>query len=171
MLKNKKLWITLVIVILILLGFGSYRYYIYVTQDMRADETAAILKAKQETSLVKVTDTQKSVWDTICWTIEGLDKENRPVMVWVIMDQNGKIKSGDGAVHEEMLANGISEGKIKEKIKKEVPDLDKLRLQPGMYNGEYAWQLYYRSNDHYYYQFYRFSDGQSIGGPFTLPNR
>ncbi|MCJ8011043.1 DUF5590 domain-containing protein [Paenibacillus sp. KQZ6P-2] len=171
MLKRKKLWIFLAVVILLLLGFGLYRYYIYVTQDMRADETTAVLAAKQETSLVTVTDTQKSVWDTICWTIEGLDKENRPVMVWVTMDENGKVKHGKEAVHEELLSNGVSETQVKQKIQKEVPDVAELRIQPGMYNGEYAWQLYYRSQDHYFYQFYRFSDGQSIGGPFTLPNR
>ncbi|GIP25638.1 hypothetical protein J23TS9_07680 [Paenibacillus sp. J23TS9] len=171
MLKNKKTWIFLGILLLLLLGFGSYRYYIYVTQDIRAEETAAILKAKQDTSLVKVTEAEKSVWDTICWAIEGLDKENRPIMVWVTMDENGKVKSGEGAVHEELLSNGLSEAQIKEKIQKEIPDLDKMRLLPGTYNGEYAWQLFYRSKDHYYYQFYRFSDGQSIGGPFTLPNR
>ncbi|WP_339324344.1 DUF5590 domain-containing protein [Paenibacillus sp. FSL W8-0194] len=171
MLKNKKKWIFLGIVAFLLIVFGLYRYYIYVTQDIRAQETAAILKAKQETSLVKVTEAQKSVWDTICWAIEGLDKDNRPIMVWVTMDENGKVKSGEGAVHEELLSNGMSENQIKEKATKEIPDVKKLKAVPGMYNGEYAWQLFYWSKDHYYYQFYRFSDGQSIGGPFTLPNR
>lgn len=171
MLKKKKTWIFLGIVILLLLGFASYRYYIYVTQDIRAQETAAILAAKKETSLVKVTDAQKAVWDSICWTIEGLDQENRPLMVWVTMDENGKVKSGEGSVHEELLANGLSEQQMKERIHKAIPDADKMRLLPGMYNGEYAWQLFYRSQEHYYYQFYRFSDGQSIGGPFTLPNK
>ncbi|MDR0266734.1 DUF5590 domain-containing protein [Paenibacillus sp.] len=171
MLKNKKKWILLAALVLMLIVFGLYRYYIYVTQDIRAEETAAILKAKQVTGLVKVTDTQKSVWDSICWTIEGLDKDNRPILVWVQMDGNGKVKAGEGAVHEELLANGLSENQIKQKIEQEIPDLDKTRLTLGMYSGEYAWQLFYRSKDHYYYQFYRFSDGQSIGGPFTLPNR
>ncbi len=170
MLKKKKTWIFIGIVILLLLGFGGYRYYIYVTQDIRAEETAAILAAKKETSLVKVTEAQKSVWDTVCWAIEGLDKDNRPLMVWVTMD-GGKVKSGEGAVHEELLVNGLTEKQIKEKVKQDLPDIDKLRVLPGMYNGEYAWQLFYRSKDHYYYHFYRFSDGQSIGGPFTLPNR
>ncbi|BFH61836.1 MULTISPECIES: cell wall elongation regulator TseB-like domain-containing protein [Paenibacillus] len=169
--KNKKKWIFLAIAVFLLILFGLYRYYIYVTQDIRAEETTAILKAKQESGLVKVTESYKSVWDSVCWVIEGLDKENRPVMVWVRMEGGGKVKAGEGAVHQELLADGMSETQIKQKIQQEMPDADKMKLTPGMYNGEYVWQLFYRSKDHYYYQFYRFRDGKSIGGPFTLPNR
>lgn len=171
MLKNKKKWIFLGIVAFLLIVFGLYRYYIYVTQDIRAQETAAILKAKQETSLVKVTEAQKSVWDTICWAIEGLDKDNRPIMVWVTMDENGKVKPGEGAVHEELLSNGMSENQIKEKATKEIPDVKKLKVVPGMYNGEYAWQLFYWSRIIIIINSTGSATAKASGYPFTLPNR
>ncbi|WP_280818629.1 hypothetical protein [Paenibacillus ihuae] len=40
-----------------------------------------------------------------------------------------------------------------------------------MFNGEYAWQVFYKLDNRYYYQFYRFADGTPIGEGYSLPNK
>lgn len=171
--KNKKRWIFLGIVALLLIIFGAYRYFIYVLQDQWSEKDTAIAKAKQEAGIVSVADAQKSVWDqnSIYWVVEGTNKTGQEVMVWVQFTDQGKPKEGQNTVHQELLSSGMSKEKMKAKIKSTIPGIKDMRLVPGVYNGEYVWQLFYKVKDHYYYQFYRFSDGAEIGSPFTLPNR
>ncbi|AJS58078.1 cell wall elongation regulator TseB-like domain-containing protein [Paenibacillus sp. IHBB 10380] len=169
--KNKKKWILLGIVIFLLILFGLYRYYIYIIQDQHSQETTAITAAKKNTELVKVTDTQKSVWDTISWVIEGKDKDQRDLMVWVQFTEDNKLASGLNAIHSELVENGLSEEQIRSKIINEIPGIEEIRIQPGMYYGEYVWQVYYLEKDHYYYRFYKFKDGSPVGDRYTLPNR
>lgn len=171
--KNKNRWIFLGIILFLLIVFGLYRYYIYVMQDQWSEKDLAINKAKQGTDIVEILKAQKSVWDkdSIYWVVEGTNKSAQNVMVWVKFNEKNKPQEGEGTVHEELVSSGISEAKMKAQIKNKLTGIEKMRLLPGVYNGEYAWQLFYKVKDHYYYQFYRFSDGEEIGTPFTLPNR
>ncbi|MGF7049901.1 uncharacterized protein YpmB [Paenibacillus sp. DS2015] len=168
--KNKKKWFFFGVVIFLLILFGLYRYYIYIIQDQHSQEALAITAAKQNTELVKVTDTQKSVWDTISWVIEGKDNEQRDLMVWVQFTEDNQLALEQDAVHSELLENGVSKGQIRSKIISELPGIDEIRIQAGMYYGEYVWQVYYFEKDHYYYRFYKFRDGSPIGDRYTLPN-
>jgi len=184
-LKNKKNIILLVIAIFIVILFGLYRYYIYTMQDQWSEEDMAIAAAKQHSDLIKVTRTEKSVWDNVVWVIEGKDKDDQSLYVWVpfteehkfdevsgaIIHSEYKVDETSGAIHSELLQNGLSESQIKAKILNELPNIKEIRLQPGLFNGSNVWQLFYRDQDHYYYRFYKFSDGTQLGEQYTLPNR
>lgn len=169
--KNKKKWVFLGIVIFLLILFGLYRYYIYIIQDQHSQENTAITAAKQNTELVEVTNVQKSVWDTISWVVEGKDKDKRDLIVWVQFTEDNKLATGQNAIHSELLENGLTENQIRSKIISELPEIDKIRIQPGMYYGEYVWQAYYLDKDYYYYRFFKFGDGSQVGDRYTLPNR
>lgn len=69
----------------LLVLLGIYLFYEYVMKDTWVEEEAAIAIAKEKEDLVTVTKTQKSVWseDAIYWTIEGINADNEPIMVWV----------------------------------------------------------------------------------------
>ncbi len=153
-------------------------------QDQWSEEEMAIAAAKQHSDLIKVTRTEKSVWDNVVWVIEGKDKDDRSLFVWVpftiaykddetsgAKDSEYKVDETSGAIHSELLENGLSESQIKAKILNELPNIKEIRLQLGLFNGNNVWQLFYREQDHYYYRFYKFSDGTQLGEQYTLPNR
>ncbi|OAB32576.1 hypothetical protein PMSD_16480 [Paenibacillus macquariensis subsp. defensor] len=169
--KNKKNIILLAIAIVIVILFGLYRYYIYTMQDQWSEEEMAIAAAKQHSDLIKVTRTEKSVWDNVVWVIQGKDKDDQSLFVWVPFTKEYKVDETSGAIHSELLQNGLSESQIKAKILNELPNIKEIRLQPGLFNGNNVWQLFYWDQDHYYYRFYKFSDGSQLGEQYTLPNR
>lgn len=140
-------------------------------QDQWSEEEMAIAAAKQHSELIKVTRTEKSVWDNVVWVIEGKDKDDQSLFVWVPFTEEFKVDETSGAIHSELLQNGLSESQIKAKILNELPNIKEIRLQPGLFNGNNVWQLFYRDQDHYYYRFYKFSDGSQLGEQYTLPNR
>lgn len=139
--------------------------------DQWSQEDIAIAAAKEQTELVKVTKTEKSVWNKIIWVIEGKDKDDQNLMVWVPFTDDYKVDSTSGAVHSELLKNGVSESQMKAIIQNDLPNIEEIRLDPGMFDGNDAWQLFYKEQDHYYYRFYKFSDGTQLGEQYTLPNR
>ncbi|KAF9122429.1 hypothetical protein BGX30_002016, partial [Mortierella sp. GBA39] len=114
--------------------------------DQWSEKDTAIAKAKQEAGIVSVTDAQKSVWDqnSIYWVVEGTNKTGQEVMVWVQFTDQGKPKEGQNTVHQELLSSGMSKEKMKAKIKSSIPGIKDMRLVPGVYNGEYVWQLFYK---------------------------
>lgn len=160
--KKRTKWILLSILILLLVLFGLHRYYVYVMQDTWNEETAAIQAAKQQTGIVSVEKTWKSVWDEVVWVIQGKNENGEALMVWL---------PASGDAHAEPLASGTSEEQIRDIIKEQLPEARIVRLMPGIYEGEYVWQLFYKEKEHHYYQFFKFSDGSALPDKFTLPNR
>ncbi|GAA0135505.1 hypothetical protein YSY43_23450 [Paenibacillus sp. YSY-4.3] len=160
--KKRTKWILLSILILLLVLFGLHRFYVYVMQHTWNEESAAIQTAKQQTGIVSVDKTWKSVWDEICWVVQGKNENGEDLMVWL---------PESGEPHEELLSGGTSEQQIREIVKNELPGIRIVRLMPGIYEGEYVWQLFYKEKEHHYYQFFKFSDGSILPDKFTLPNR
>lgn len=157
----------------LLLLFGLSQFYGYIMKDQWNERSIAKEAAISRAGLVKITKAQKSVWDenSIYWVMTGKNQAGADMMVWVRFTTEGKIAEGDNAIYAEMLTNGTSENKITAIIESEMPDVTIERLLPGVYNGEYAWQLFYKKDDRYYYRFYRFADGTPIGEGYSLPNR
>ncbi|MFM9282151.1 cell wall elongation regulator TseB-like domain-containing protein [Paenibacillus jiagnxiensis] len=172
--KNRKTMIAYGVFIFILLLIAMYLYYSFVTQGPKQEESTAILKAKQTAGLVATDKTWKNVWANTYWVVEGTDAENRKMMVWVpfqsIKDGQDIPQQGTEGVHSELLQNGVSEEQMRTAITSANPDLEIVRLLPGVFNEEYVWQLFYKINNSYYYQFYKFADGSPVGTPFQLPN-
>ncbi|MFD1138719.1 cell wall elongation regulator TseB-like domain-containing protein [Paenibacillus urinalis] len=169
--RKKRKWILISIVAFILVLLGIYIFYEYVMKDTWVEEEAAIAIAKEKEELVTVTKTQKSVWseDAIYWTIEGVNADNEPIMVWVQYGTDKKPKTDEKSVHSEKIEEGTSEEEMRSKISSQLPGIEIVRLQPAVYDETYVWQLFYKENDRYYYRFYRFSDGTELEEGFQLP--
>ncbi|WP_110932530.1 cell wall elongation regulator TseB-like domain-containing protein [Paenibacillus bouchesdurhonensis] len=160
--KKRTKWILLSILILLLVLFGLHRFYVYIQQDTWSEEKSAIQSAKQQTGIISVDKTWKSVWDEVCWVIQGKNENGEELMVWL---------PASGEAHEELLSSGKSEQQIRSIINESLPGIRIVRLMPGIYENEYVWQLFYKEKEHHYYQFFRFSDGSALPDKFTLPNR
>ncbi len=171
--KKKTKWILLSVSGVLLLLLGLQLYYSYVMKDTWNEERTAIAAAKQHGQLVTFGKTYKSVWgeDNNYWVISGKDQDNQDRMVWVkFTDDNVPVEGAD-AVQSVLLNTGLSEAQMRDQIYYELPGVEIKRLLPGMYEGEYAWQLQYEHNGQRGYRFYRFQDGNTIGNDIILPNQ
>ncbi|MCM3783973.1 DUF5590 domain-containing protein [Neobacillus mesonae] len=169
--RKKRKWIFISVAAFLLVIFGLYQFYAYVMKDTWAEEEAAVAIATEEADLVSITKTQKSVWtaDSIYWTVEGLNQQNEPIMVWVQYGMDKKPTNGENSVHSEKIEEGISEEEMRSQISSELSGIEIISLQPGVYEDTYVWQLFYKEDDRHYYRFYRFSDGTEVGDGFQLP--
>lgn len=168
--KRKGQWIALGTSALLLVLFGLHLIYAYIMKDQWTEKRAAETAAKTQAGLVEITRAQKSVWDSqsIYWTLTGTDAAGQEMMVWVRFQPGGQPAQGENTVHAEPLKNGLDEARMREVIAKALPQASVERLLPGVYEGEYAWQLFYKQEGHYYYQFFRFADGVAIGNPIYV---
>ncbi|MNO68045.1 hypothetical protein D3C76_588650 [compost metagenome] len=171
--KKRKKWILLGSVLILLLLFGLIQFYAFIMKDQWNERDIAKDVAKTSAGLTEVTKAQKSVWDEneVYWVLTGKNASGTELMVWVRFTVDGKFAEGADAVFAEELSKGTSEEKMRSLIKADLPDISIERLLPGVYNGEYAWQLFYKQSGRYYYQFYRFSDGARMGEGYSLPTR
>ncbi|GGG05025.1 cell wall elongation regulator TseB-like domain-containing protein [Paenibacillus aceti] len=160
--KNRTKWILLSIVLLLIVFFGLYRYYLYVHEDIWRGENEAIQRARQETGLVEGERVWKFVWDEVCWVVQGKTADGTQVMVWL---PEGK------QAQEKPLSEGVSEPQMRKIIEETLPDIDVVKLTPGIYNNQYVWELFYKDKTHHYYRFFSYSNGESLTEVFTLPNR
>lgn len=160
--KNRTKWILLSIVILVLVLIGLHRFYLYVHEDIWQGENEAVQRARQETGLTEAEKVWKSVWDKVCWVVEGKDADGQEIMVWLPEGGQAEVKP---------LSEGVSESQVRTIIHDQYPGIEVVRLLPGIYNNELVWQLFYKEKAHHYYRFFRFSDGQALEEVFTLPNR
>jgi uncharacterized protein YpmB len=172
-LKKRRKWVLLGIALFLLLLLGLSQFYAYIMKDQWNERDAAKEVARSRAGLTEVTKAQKSTWDenSLYWVLTGKNDAGTELMVWVRFTAEGKVADGNNAVFSEELSKGTSEAKIKSIVGAQLPDITIERLLPGVYNGEYTWQLFYEQGDRYYYQFYRFSDGTPIGQRFSLPKR
>lgn len=162
--KTKRILISILLALLILIGIQQY--YVYTMKDYWNEKDAAVIVAKQQANLASLTRADKSVWDEVCWVVEGKNTAGEDIMVWVV---DGKVD------HQELAKNGVSLEQIKSSIKSQMPDISIVRLVPGIFDQgtgkQYVYQLFYKEADHYNYKFYRFNDGQALPETYTLPNR
>ncbi|WP_151734510.1 DUF5590 domain-containing protein [Paenibacillus tengchongensis] len=171
--RKRKKWILLGIAALLLVLFGLSRFYIYIMQDQWKERSAAEEVAETVAGLTEISKSQKSVWDenSIYWVMTGKNESGTERMVWVRFTTEGQPAGGDNDIYATDVSSGTSEKQVRAIIEAGLPGAEIKRLLPGVYNGEYAWQLFYKLDGRYYYRFYRFSDGTEIGEGYDLPNR
>lgn len=141
--------------------------------DAWNEERLAISAARQYGGLVTADKTYKSVWgeDNTYWVVTGQDQNQQDLMIWVRFTDDNVPVEGQDAIHAEPLDGGLSEEQMRAQILQEMPNASIRRLVPGMYEGEYAWQLLFENNGQVGYRFYRFQDGNPIGSDIILPNQ
>lgn len=168
--KTKRIFWTISGFLLLLLA--GQIYYSSVMSETWKQEKAAIAEARQHAGLITVDKTYHSVWDknSIFWVIAGKDDGQQDIMVWVRFTEGKVPAGGEENVHAELLGSGRSEEQMRGQIESELPGAEIQRLIPGMYEGEYVWQLHYEQNGQWKYRFYRFSDGTPIDEEIILPN-
>lgn len=150
------------ILILLLLIIGLHRFYIYIQQDLWNGERAAVERAVREAGLTEHTKVWKSVWDEVCYVIEGKNENGQDVMIWLLEGKEPEVR---------LLSSGVSEDQINSIVRDTLPGIKVVRLLPGVYNSQLVWQLFYKQEDHYYYRFFSYSTGDPLPEVFTLPNR
>lgn len=171
--RKRKKWLPLGIGLFLLLLFGLSQFYSFIMKDQWDERSLAREVAEARAGLTEVSKAQKSVWDenSIYWVLTGKNEAGTELMVWVRFTTDGQPVGGDNDIYAAELSQGTSEQQIRSIIASQLPGIDIKRLLPGVYNGEYAWQLFYKQEERYYYRFYRFADGTAIGDGYALPNR
>jgi uncharacterized protein YpmB len=155
--------ITLVVLALILLVVSANLYYTYIQNDRLNEQRKAEIEAQKAVGLTSVKAATKFVWDETYWVVEGTDRDNIPVFVWVNEQGTNVIKVNEA----------VPRAEIKATFKKAKPDADIVRIRPGKMGGVEVWEIFYSRNEpgkHYYYDFYGFRDGRYIQ-TFNLPTK
>ncbi|WP_150273601.1 DUF5590 domain-containing protein [Paenibacillus tepidiphilus] len=170
--RKRKKWILLGIAAFLLIVLGLSRFYVYIMKDQWNERSAAEEVAKSKAGLAEITKSQKSVWDenSIYWVMTGKNEAGTDMMVWVRFTGDGQPAGGVNDIYATNTDSGTSEKQIRAIIAERLPGIEIKRLLPGVFNGEYAWQLFYEQDGRYYYRFFRFSDGSEIGEGYDLPN-
>jgi len=156
-------WIFVIVASLLLLGTG-FGIYFREIQSSKWSESSEIkeqaIKAAELNSVEKV---YKHVWTTESWILKGINQAEEEVFVWMINDEQPKIIKATDAVSSRALEGTFASSH---------PGADVKRIQPGTFDGEPVWEVYFKANDggktYYYYAFYTFGNGNFID-EYKLP--
>lgn len=164
--RNRWFIAVMAFVVLILLIAASVMYVNYIYSDERVKEADILQRAQQEVPLTEVNGIEKSVWDEVVYVINGVNQEGKAVWVWVFPDR----------VTSTPVSDSVDKETVKANIHQAYPDVRIVRLLPGYKDNQYVWQAFVRRPDEkgtrrYFYQFYSFSDGASLGEIYGLPNQ
>ncbi|MFC3801347.1 DUF5590 domain-containing protein [Cohnella sp. GCM10012308] len=148
----------LTLIVLGFLVFVAVVFVVYIRSadaEYRGEERAAVAKAKQEAGLIKIGNVSKHVWDDSVWVVEGKDASDTDWFVWLRQDGSIKEKSGDG----------YSEEGIRDRFNSDHPGKKIVRLLPGWFSGQPAWEIRYIDDPDSKRQaivFYSFKDGNAL---------
>ncbi len=86
----------------------------------------------------------------------GRDRNNQKMIVWV----------GNNELHKEAAKDGLSKADVVGKVSRAYPGAVMIHAVPGKYVGDYVWEAYFKvtkqGKTNYYYQYYKFSDGELL---------
>lgn len=164
-------WIAIIIVVVGLLVLGVNQFYVHVMAKPWSKEQLAINSAQEKADIVSVARTFNSVWtdSSTYWVVEGKNTAQEDLMVWVKFNIDGSVAEGANAVHVEKTAGTVTYEKANALVQNDLPGAEAVRIVPGSFKGKYAWQVFAKLNERYYYIFYNFRDGAKLGGPMELP--
>lgn len=141
-------------VILISVLFLIIWFYNSIESNHWREETRAKEAVLRETDLVKIDRVETFHGEKAMSIVFGENQEGNSMIVWVTKDE----------VHPEYTADGVTGQAMKEKVLQEKPNSEILRIVPGTYNGQYAWEVFYKVREkdgkRHYYDYYRFQDGE-----------
>jgi Uncharacterized protein conserved in bacteria len=163
-LMTRRRWIVLssALVLAGLIGFG---YYFSLVQEPKwSEERQARQAAAEVGGLISVEETYKHVWEETIWVAEGTDAEGGKMYVFM---RDGEL------LHSVRAAESVTVEALRDRFERNKPEADIVRISPGLFRGEPAWEVYYRITDgraQYRYDFYRFHDGTLIDS-YRLPGK
>lgn len=145
-----------VIVIMLLVFIAIHFIYSAVFKQRWMEEAAAIARALAETELVSSMRVEAFSYEESYMIVFGHDQDNREMIVWV----------GEEELHAAYADQGVHKNLLRVRLLEQDPQAEILRSTPGKYNGEWVWEVHYRSGDEAgkrtYYAYYRFSDGELL---------
>jgi uncharacterized protein YpmB len=154
--RSKKHWIiggsAGVVLVLILL----YQFYTTVHEGQWLIEEGSIETVTSSTYMRHVNQTFAYHGDKPYTIVYGTDPDERPMIAWV---------SAEGA-HAEYESDGITATEVRDKVLAQAADAEIMRISPGVYDGVYVWEVFYKRNVEqgvqHFYDYYRFQDGHYI---------
>ncbi|GGF89115.1 cell wall elongation regulator TseB-like domain-containing protein [Paenibacillus abyssi] len=156
-------WTILGVILAMLLFLALNLYYRSIQSGEWTEQRRVESIAMESTELTKVKRIDKHVWDSVSWVLQGTDAEQQELFVWVTNDTAEAVPA----------SAGLSKAQIKAAVTQSKPDIDIIRILPGLLNGERVWEVYYSRDENvrkYYYEFYRFADGSFVT-IFNLPSK
>ncbi len=158
----KWLWIAVAAVITFLIWLGLYYRDIQIPHWDAEGEARAKFIASGE--LETVERIHKHVWDDTVWVGFGAGEGDAAKFVFLKSDQT--TVSVDAS-------KVLPDDELKAKFRASRPDAKLIRLQPGMFAGAPAWEVYYESTvdgkSYQYYDFYSFDDEGKLLETYLLP--
>jgi uncharacterized protein YpmB len=153
---NWKRTIVIGVFILGTLIFVLSRFYMNLQDEHWADNASAVETAYQKSILTKASKVEAFYGDKPLKIVYGEDKIGQKVIVWV----------SDSEVHTEMAAEGFTEQQVRDTMLRKDPNVELLRVMPGIMEGKYVWEVFYKkkldSGTRYFYDYYTFQDGTYI---------
>ncbi|WP_245375971.1 cell wall elongation regulator TseB-like domain-containing protein [Paenibacillus eucommiae] len=152
-------WKRNLIITVFILGtliFVLSRFYINVQSEYWSEESKAVQTAYAKSALKKASKVEAFYGDKPLQIISGEDENGEQIFVWVAGEE----------VHVEKAADAASEQQIRDTMKQKDPALELMRVMPGLIEGKYVWEVFYKkkeaSGTRYYYDYYHFHDGSFI---------
>ncbi|WP_239614229.1 cell wall elongation regulator TseB-like domain-containing protein [Cohnella mopanensis] len=122
--------------------------------EYRNGENRAIRIAKEQGGLVEISKSSPHTWDETVWIVTGNDSAGETWMVWERKDELIRKKVSENVSEKQMLAKFSQEHSG-----------DPIRIIPGWFMDQPAWEIRYWSEKSKQYQsldFYSFEDGRVL---------
>jgi uncharacterized protein YpmB len=157
--KRKTGWLWGMVLLMLALGGGAVWQVQHLASQIGVRHAAEIEKARTDSSLEYVLRVYPFVAEQTYTVVEGTDRSGRKMLVWV----------GERMVRSAYLDMGVEASVIRQNAVRAHPAWRVVRLSPGLYEGELAWELFYSQTDEtderqYGYAYYRFFDGAFMAG-------
>lgn len=151
--KVKK-WVLIAATALVIAVGGLLWFYQQIRGDYEELHREARQRALNDTSLVHIEKTELFAGANVYTILFGTNEEGQPLIVWVSAEE----------LHEELAENGVSAEQVRAIAEQRNGPLRSVRLTPGKWRDTYVWELFYTrlqdGEEYYFYDYYRFSDGQ-----------
>lgn len=156
-------WIWLIVCFLVFVCVFFVVYVKTAVSDYDDERNAAIRQAKKEAGIAQTIDAVKHVWDESVWVVTGKDESGVKWFVW---------ERKDGIVKEK-AEDGLSSDDIAGRFKEAHPETDVVRVLPGWFENQPAWEIRYvidAASERQAIDFYAFRDGTKLK-TYDLPGK
>jgi uncharacterized protein YpmB len=151
-----KKWILYSILGILVIFAGLYLFYYAIQKDRWDEENAAIRQAVANTPLTQAEKAEKFIGQKTYMIVYGQNEENQDTIVWV----------GDDEIHSELASAGVNKNQVKSFVMSRYDRPKVLRMTPGKLDQVWVWEVFYtlevNNKERYFYDFYRFRDGEYL---------
>jgi uncharacterized protein YpmB len=152
-----KKWIGYSVLGVVVICAGLYLFYHAIQRDLWDDEGEAIAKALANSTLIEAERVDKFIGQKTYMIVYGKDESEQDVIVWIGEDEE---------IHSEIAASGINANQLKSFVMSRYDKPKILRMTPGKLDQVWVWEVFYElessGSQRYYYDFYRFKDGEYL---------